>query len=319
MAGVSLTFYLSHIFLLYGLSEFYYTKYLSSPYYFSQTYSINVSTNINLLKANINKLIYCLVIQFFASLSWKLTIVNIVFQANTLHHYIIFLSFIVGSIVLLVHQYFPNNNNYILLIWLILILNFFYFANNLLIFILLLEVIATIYYFFFLNTLESNTVSLIKLKNLIINYLWLSLLTLIFFSYVIFFFITNVGTLDFHELFLFKEYTTTSTNLFLLCTVFWKIGLPGFHFFKYEIYRFLPLGTIFYFSLFSVFTNIFLLFFIASNFTFIVGTAKYFLILFILISNVFLLVQGIDNLKFFQFLALSGLNTVTTIMLFILL
>lgn len=318
MAGVSLTFYLSHIFLIYGVSEFYYTKYLTTPFYLVKKSFLTIKSNNELINANVNKLIYCMFIQLIASLSWKLTKTMYIFQLLSLHHYIIFLNIIVFTTLLFVKTYLKNNN-YILWIWLLVVVNFFYYTNNLLVFILVLEIIATIYYFFFLNTIESETYSLIKLKNLIINYLWLSLLTLLFFCYTIIFLIQNVGTLDFYELQLFTSNINSIAGMLFLISLFWKIGLPGFHFFKYEIYRYLPLLTIFYFSLFSIMINIYILLFVVVKLPILFFSAKYFLILFILLSNILLVLQGIDNVKLFQFLALSGLNTITTILLFILL
>ena len=148
MAGVSLTFYLSHFFLIYGISEFYYTKYLTTPFYLVKKYFLSSKTNINLLHTNINKLLYCSVIQLIASLSWKLTKTVYIFQVISLHHYIVFLNILILGTLMFLQSYIKNNN-YILWIWLLAIVNLFYFVDNLLIFILILEIIATVYYFFF--------------------------------------------------------------------------------------------------------------------------------------------------------------------------
>ena len=147
----------------------------------------------------------------------------------------------------------------------------------------------------------------------------MSLLTLLFFCYTIVFLIQTTGTLNFYELQIFSLNISQLTIILFLISLFWKIGLPGFHFFKYEIYRYLPLLTIFYFSLFSIMVNIYILIFIVIKLPLLFISVKYLFLLFILLSNILLVLQGIDNLKLFQFLALSGLNTVTTIILFILL
>ena len=96
----------------------------------------------------------------------------------------------------------------------------FYFILNLLTLILLLELIATIYFFFFLSNGELIYQHILKLKNLIMNYLWLSFFTLIFFSLSLLFFIKKGGTLDFIELNILNLEFSQQTILLFFISLF---------------------------------------------------------------------------------------------------
>lgn len=317
VAGICLTLVLSHCFLLYGLTEFYYSKFLTHNLNTGHNYFFEFKPISNFIQNNCTKLIYCFVIHTLSVFSWKTSIAMTSTQFLFLHNFFFFFSMLfLWFLIFLRHQVFTNQN-FILLIIFLIVIYFFYFVFNLLTLVLVLEIVATIYYFFFLNISTKTLISIYKLKNLIINYIWISLLTLIVFSYAIIILIYEIGTVEFYEISLFK---TLYSNLFIivfLTSIFWKISLPGYHFFKYEIYKMLPLHTIIYFSIFSISINFLILIFLSLNFfsfNFLIKNLFFFLIL---SSNVILVGQGVSNLKFFQFIALSGFNTLTTIFLFI--
>jgi hypothetical protein len=75
-----------------------------------------------------------------------------------------------------------------------------YIADNFLFFLFVLEVTSIIYLFFILSFLKTNLLTLIKLKNFLNTYMWLSFVTLMFFSIGIFLVIKYNGTLTFSEL-----------------------------------------------------------------------------------------------------------------------
>ena len=316
MAGVSLTFILSNFILLIGLSEFYYTLYLTPSNRLGTQGSLILKNNTTLLNTNINTVIYYLFIQLVAVLSCKLDVFAYNYQVISLYFYNFYVILLVCGILFYIKTYYSNNITYILLVWLVALLNFFYFVTNFLILILMLELVATIYYFFFLNNLVNNSQTVLKLKNLLVNYLWLSLFTLMFFSLMLFIIIHSVGTLDFFELNLLYSAINAWGALFLFISLMWKLGLPGFHFFKFELYQYLSLDTIFYFSVFSIVINSYILFFVLQNILFFTTTLNTMVFIIIIIINSIMLLRGVESLKFFQFLALSGLNTLTTILIF---
>lgn len=317
MDGVSLTFFLSHFFLFYSISEFYYSRFLTNHISLSKVFFIESTLINNFLHTNLNKMIYSFVVQIFGGFSWKLSCFDNLFEFTFLQNFLLFILILIFFTILSLKTFLFNNAMFLPLIILPLSLYFFYFTLNLLVFILVLEIIATLYYFFFLNTSKNCSVSIIKIKNLIINYIWLSLFTLIFFCYSLISLTMRFGTLNLFELSLLKPCIGIYFITFFLIAVFWKLSTPGFHFFKYELYRFLPLTTIFYFSLFSLLVSIFILTFICLNFNFFNNIIKFFFIVFISTVNFCIISHGISNIKFFQFIALSGFNTITVVFFFV--
>jgi NADH:ubiquinone oxidoreductase subunit 2 (subunit N) len=84
----------------------------------------------------------------------------------------------------------------------------FYFVNNLLLLFLALELIGIVYYFFFLYTLSKNTLTVIKYKNLLSSYLWMSFFLLVFLAALIFYVVIAVGSLNFDELIMLCQTTS---------------------------------------------------------------------------------------------------------------
>lgn len=319
MTGVSLTFLLSNTILIIGLTEIYYRWYLSTNILSSKTTFALTKNAGNIVSNTINIAIYTLIVHCVGILTWKAPRYwaikqTLFYSTNSLYFTILIL-----GLLLFIKQYNRVNTTFIILIFGVALISSFYFIKNLLIFVLFLEVAATLYYFFFLYTLTNNNQSLVKLKNLIINYIWLSFFTLIFFSYSLFFFIKTCGTLDIIELsYVGSHVSYIGTTLFFI-SLLWKLGAPGFHFFKLELYQYLPLETIFFFSIFSLLINVVILFFIFFNLSFLITNLNIYVLYFVILSNALLLWRGLDNLKLFQFLALSSLNTVTTILIFLVL
>lgn len=195
-------------------------------------------------------------------------------------------------------------DNLTALLWVvILLLNT---TTNLLVFVLLVECIAALYYYFFLQQNPRGELSIIRYKNLLSLYLWLSFFTLFFFIVACLWFVAYCGSLSFYELRWFGELSGPVS--LLLIALFWKVGMPGFHFFKFEIYRYLPIREVVLFSSLSLLFNfLILLFFLYALLPLFTGLYVY---LFIVLSvNIILLVAGLEKLNLFVFLALSGINT----------
>lgn len=315
MTGVSYVFIICNFILIISLSELYYSTFLGYNILYNKNVILATDKNKKLLFNVTNINIYYWVIYIINLLTWKLTFTSSNNIVNLVYFFILFLIFSICISLIYIYRKKHITLITLILIQFILIINCFYFVSNILVLILMLEVIATLYYFFFLNNFLNISKNIIKLKNLLINYLWLSICTLFFCIFSIILMVKSVGTISFSEL----NYLSTNIegwvyNL-LLIALAWKIGLPLFHFFKLEIYQYLSLLNIFYFSLFSTFLSTYILCFLFLNITdiFILGL-NYFIWGAILVNSI-LIIRGVSAIKFFQFIAFSSLNTITTIVI----
>ena len=97
----------------------------------------------------------------------------------------------------------------------------------------------------------------------------------------------------------------------LLISFGYKLGLPGLHFFKFELYKYLDFLAIFFFSGLTIFINLFLFYFY--NFIPVISiyfiSYSYFLLSFIFLG--FLLVLFFRQITISNFLAFSGLLTLS--------
>lgn len=208
------------------------------------------------------------------------------------------------------------NMNFTVLLFSFVTVANFYFVTNLITFIFILELIGVTYYFFFLNKLTTSSMTFIKYKNLISMYLWTSfaILILIFMCSLVTAY--SVGTLGFSELGYVSFMHSNINWHILIFGLFWKIGAPGFHFFKLQIYQFLPVYANMLFSTLSLFINFFLYHFvimaIISSSIFI----KPVFLLYILIVNIYLLIRVQKNIAFYDFFGYSSINTWATLLLF---
>lgn len=193
----------------------------------------------------------------------------------------------------------------------------FYFVNNLLLLFLALELIGIVYYFFFLYTLSKNTLTVIKYKNLLSSYLWMSFFLLVFLAALIFYVVIAVGSLNFDELIMLCQTTSVLWHLIIL-VLLWKTGAPGFHFLKFELYQYMPVYTLIAFSVISLFVNFFVLQFLASIIWYVLISFRFSFLVYVLVVNVLLLIRGLGLTSFYQFLGLSALNTTTLLFMFFL-
>jgi len=191
-----------------------------------------------------------------------------------------------------------------------------YLVKDLVLFLFILELIGITYYFFFLNKLSTTNLTFLKYKNLISFYLWTSFLVLIAISVAILITVYNYGTLYFSELNLFTYGFNEYTWQFLLFSLLWKIGAPGYHFFKLQIYQFLPLYTLLLFSVVSLFINFLLLQFMLMSLVPIFFFSKAIILVYLLLFNFVLLLSLQSHLPFYDFFGYSSINTLGTVLLF---
>jgi len=308
MSGVSLINYWVIIFLSFGLCLSYIIEHTN----ILQLHKYNTETNFS--KIN-NKFITNLIVyyssfwHFICYGSLKTTnLVSDIYIYFNVYTYFFLITFILNITFFSIKNTQASNYIYFqnIIVLLFICLYLCIFCSNYIILLLIVELITTIYYFFFLKNSTDKSFSLIKYKNLISYYLWLSFFTLLFFSICLIYWVYMYGTLDIYELRAFK--LNIKLSLLMFISFFWKLGVPLFHFFKLELYRYLDFISLLIFSLISLIINSFLFIYLLYL---IDISSLYNTYLFILISfiNFLLLIQAIDKIYFFYFFAISGFNT----------
>ena len=190
----------------------------------------------------------------------------------------------------------------------------FFFISNLISFLLLLEAIATLYYFFFLTFNTSYLSLVVKYKYFLLLYIIVSFFTTLLLALSIIGFSIYYGTISFQEIAYFNT-SYTIPNILLLVSILWKLGSPGFHFFKLEFYQYLLGSTLILFSLFSLFLNVFLLYFILYFLGEVVSAELTILLYFSLVSIILLLTVSFRYTTFSQFIAYSTFSTIILILI----
>ena len=259
MTGVSLS-YLWYFFLFFFiLSESYLFYFIKIEHYKTTKvfFVVNTKNSYNMQNTLYNK--YCMLTIVILILTLKTSKVFYSPLFMLITNYILF----IFLLLLLFNRYLTRLEtknlffSYFHLI--VLLISFFYFlffTKNLILILILVEIITTLYYFFFLQFSQLNNINLIKYKNLISYYLWLSFITLILISSIIILFSFNYGTTSITEV----SYFTVNKILYyiLFISFTFKLGLPGFHFFKLELYKYLPINILILFSIFSLLINTFI-------------------------------------------------------------
>lgn len=202
------------------------------------------------------------------------------------------------------------------LMWINFMIVIFMLVTDFISFILVLELIAAGYLFFILVFLRQKELTLLKLKNMVSNYLWVSFFTLIIIFFAMLLVVRAGGSLQFSELYVVSKFGSFYAWQLLLVGLLWKIGSPGFYFFKLEIYQYLPTKSLIFFSIASAFVSCFLLHFIFINCWPVFVYQQTSLIIYLTVYNTLMLIRGLKNLTFYQFLALSAANTWSVLLLF---
>jgi len=183
-----------------------------------------------------------------------------------------------------------------------------YYVDSFLTLFFFIELYGILYYFCFLSSYNFANNTVLKYKNGILFLLWNNFLTTFFLGLSCFFFIRVYGTSSFAELSLI---TTGSYYVYMfLIGLFWKLGLPLFHFFKLEVYKFLLKENIFAFSFITTLINSFILIFTLSKLI-VISTLYYhnFLIILIVFGGSLIIV----NLKLTNILLFFALSSVLTL------
>lgn len=179
-------------------------------------------------------------------------------------------------------------------------------------FFFFIELYGVLYFFIFLNSYKFTNLTLLKYKNGLLFLLWNNFLTTVFISLSCLYLFKLYGTTNFTEL----SFLTTSSNClyFFFFGIAWKLGLPGFHFFKLEVYKYLLKENVFFFSSLTILFNIVIFFYffqipIVFN-TFYLN--NWLIICFVFLINLILFNLKLTNLLYF--FALSGVITLTMLL-----
>lgn len=186
--------------------------------------------------------------------------------------------------------------------------------SNMLSFLLVLEVISVLYYFFLLSSTSISDLSIIKYKHLLLLYLVSSVITTLFFFISFFFFYFSYGTIHFYELSILPNVTFMAEFL-LIVSILWKLGVPGFHFFKLEIYQYLSVSIVILFSIFSLILGSSLLIFIMYKLYFRLVVVLKAVVGGVILSACLLLSVGLRYTTLNQFIAYSTLSTTVIVLL----
>lgn len=313
MAGVNLLYFLNvfpgfaFVFLAYSF-KFFMIKYFSARRVY--TGGGNTKNLLNLTSGLLNIYFW---IQFGFFLSFKC-----MKGIDTLNFFRLFVFYLMVLIFLRILSYYSwkfikrNIEEEIILgifIWFSTAIVGFFFISNLLLLLFGIELVAVIYYFFFLSILNTKVITLVKFKNLLSNYLWVSFFTLVLFFSSLVIITSYCGSLKFNHMVVLAPIVPSIYWHVLLLAFLWKIGAPGFYFFKLELYQFIPLHFLIIFSLLSVVVNCFVLSFFFINCWQIYANTNWILLAYLLVLNFIILSRGLKLMNFYQFLGLSAVNT----------
>lgn len=302
------------------LTWIYAVKFIMLRFYNTKIQAWVVGVYSGLLLGSWHENLKSLFTQFFLILTFKLSC-ELPLNGFKLYHTLFFFFLLLTFFVSYLARFNTLNHKEMQTIWMtsmflfLSLVNFLY-IDNFVILIFSLEVITIIYFFFFLTHLPLNKNSFIRYKNLISYYLWSSFIVLVSFSAAIFYLVYAGGTLQ------FKEVSCLITGSFqpfwyvILVSTFWKVGAPGFHFFKLELYQYLSSYSLLMFSIYSLFINYFILVFIIFSFYPALIVSNAYIMCYLFIFNIFLLSRASLIDSFYRFLGLSSVNTWAVLLFF---
>ncbi len=228
---------------------------------------------------------------------------------NLVYTYVILL-----LIYFLINYVFIKNFHLIIILSIVIFIYLLCTITNLLYFLFLIELIGTIYYFFFIENMSKVTnINLVKYKNLLLLYLWNSLLTTLLYGFSCLFIVNTLGTLNFLEL---NNLNVNSFYLFLLFFSFcWKLGLPTFHYLKLEIYKFISKENLILFSIISISTNYAIIYFIVTQNFFWINSINFKFFNVLILTSISLIINNFKILNFQQFISYSSIISLNFIII----
>lgn len=257
---------------------------------------------INYSKKKINHLTIKYIFQFYTLLIFTyILFLKLDFVNNCIISIIIIfiaIHLFLKNQILQINSFIMFNINCLLII--------FFFIKNFIIFFLFIELYSIIFYFFFIN--KNNNINLLQYKNMILFYLFNNFFSTIMFLLGIYFIVFYYGSLNFLELNYLKK--TPHIEIYLVILSFLiKLALPGFHFLKIEVYRYLSFDSILVYSVVTLLLNyVFIITFFNQNIIYI-NLNNYKLFNLIIMLSFLIIIQKLKLNNFYEFLAYSGLST----------
>lgn len=303
------------------LSVYFVVKLISNFFYNTKKFFYNPKVLPNILILNSSEINYFMVSQFIIVNSFKVVDSNWLGYHNVF--FFLFFFFLVSNLIFVNlvknYKYFNKQLNLIhnLSLWFYLGLTSLLIIDNLITLLLLLEFIGILYYFFFIEQVSPEVRSFVKLKNMLNAYLWLSFFTLIFLFLAFLKICSEIGTLDFVEISYLSNNVSNLSWFLLFVGFFFKLGIAGFHILKFEVYKHISSFYIIFFSLYTFYLNSVIFYFLFVHFWSIFIVIHQYLIGFVLFFNLLLLTNGLKIYAFYQFLALSTINTWSLMILFL--
>jgi hypothetical protein len=298
-------FWLILFIFIYAYGEFFFSLLISSFFRNIKFFSIENTKNYSTFVFKNNSYILIINFLFFFFFTLKISSGNILF------------SFIIIYLIInkYISMYFENYINF-LNFNIIAFFFFFFFINNYVTFYLFIELYAILFYFFFLNiNFNFKQLYLINYKNSLLLYLFNNFLTSILYLIGLNFVISYFGTVNFQELLFFNVINVSWELYFLVFSFIIKLSLPGYHFLKIEIYKYLNITNVILFSVISLYLNfLFTIFFFNQNLIFFVLNSYKVLNLLILCVFFFFL-HKIKIHNFQEFISYSGFATNNLIIL----
>lgn len=267
------------------------------------TISFTKKNNFIFFKTSNQLLIINLILIFF--LTYKTSSINIFFSLVIIFTYI--------------NKFFTKfNKNYIFILnfSLLMFTPLFFFVNNYIVFYLFIELYAILFYFFFLNVnFNSKTLYLIQYKNSLLMYLFNNFLTSMLYLFGLTYIISIFGTVNFIELNYLSNIKISWQTYLLILSFIIKLSLPGYHFLKIELYKYLDITIVILFSVITLYINYLFTIFFFSQLTIytIINTYKYLSLLILLSFFFFIHKLKINNFQ--EFISFSGFATNNLIIL----
>lgn len=215
----------------------------------------------------------------------------------------------------IIKNIFIKNSNHMLAISTLFILSlFFVYINNFITFFIFLELYSITFYFYLLNQNTTASKLLIKYKNNLLLYLFNNFIISVLFMFFISHIVYVYGTVNFSELQLFNN----SINNYFVClilSIITKLSLPGAHYLKIEIYKYVSFENVVVFSVVTLFVNFVLINFL-TNINVVYNTLNSYKIIVLLIPiAIIIIMQKLKINTFNEFIAYSGFATNNLILL----
>jgi hypothetical protein len=127
--------------------------------------------------------------------------------------------------------------------------------------------------------------------------------------------VITYGTVNLTELSYLYKVNSSNYLIVLLITFALKLALPGYHYIKLEIYKYLSFENAIYFSTITLIINyMFIMYFL--NFNFVIEIMLHYkLLLLSLVTTFFFFIQKLQVSSLCEFIAYSGFATTNLIVL----